>query len=126
MLLRRDVSNTLICRLISLREPISGDREASVTSDSLGYGKAVSVAHPDDAETVLTPFLRKDGTPGLVAPLLLVLQRKEFCVPPGTSDLAATYGEVPRAWGNAGRASPVGQAPAFQGDSRRSREFLPL
>ena len=34
---------------MSLRDHVSGDREASVTSDSLGYGKAVSVAHPDDA-----------------------------------------------------------------------------
>jgi hypothetical protein len=42
-----------------------------VTSDSLGYGKAVSVAHPDEAETVLIPSPRKDGTPGPVALLLL-------------------------------------------------------
>ncbi len=49
ILLQRDVSNTLSSRLMSLRDHISGDREASLTSDSLGYGKAVSVAHPDDA-----------------------------------------------------------------------------
>jgi prepilin-type N-terminal cleavage/methylation domain-containing protein len=43
-----------------------------------------------------------------------------------TSDLAATYGEGPRDFRDAGRAWPDGQPPAFPGDSRRSREFLPL
>ena len=69
ILLQTDVSNTLISRLISLRVHLSDDREASVASDSLGYGKAALVAHPDDAQAVPIPFPRKNGTPGPAAPL---------------------------------------------------------